>query len=69
MRGGWRPLPGLICEFFSNSIGQGNFTFLRKKVSKFQTSLAVATMALFPLTFYYVITYFNITSMAAVQLS
>ena len=27
--GGWRPLSGLICEIV-NSVGQGNFTFVRK---------------------------------------
>jgi len=29
VRGGWRPLPGLICEIV-NSVGQGNFTFVRE---------------------------------------
>ena len=29
-RGGWRPLSGLICEIV-NSVGQGNFTFVREK--------------------------------------
>ena len=28
VRGGWRPLSGLICEIV-NSVGQGNFTFVR----------------------------------------
>ena len=39
VRGGWRPLPGLICEIV-NSVGQGNFTFVRE----FQTPMVVATM-------------------------
>ena len=39
VRGGWRPLSGLICEIV-NSVGQGNFTFVRE----FQTPMAVATM-------------------------
>ena len=30
VRGGWRPLSGLICEIV-NSVGQGNFTFVREK--------------------------------------
>ena len=29
VRGGWRPLSGLICEIV-NSVGQGNFTFVRE---------------------------------------
>ena len=36
VRGGWRPLSGLICEIV-NSVGQG-------KVREFQTPMAVATM-------------------------
>ena len=50
VRGGWRPLSGLICEIV-NSVGQGNFTFVREKsgksqgkVREFQTPMAVATM-------------------------
>ena len=39
--GALSPLSGLICEIV-NSIGQGNFTFIRKKSWKL---LAVATMA------------------------
>ena len=35
VRGGWRPLSGLICEIF-NSFGQGNFTFVREKSGKSQ---------------------------------
>ena len=31
VRGGWRPLSGLICEIV-NSVGQGNFTFVREKL-------------------------------------
>ena len=30
VRGGWRQLSGLICEIV-NSVGQGNFTFVREK--------------------------------------
>ena len=41
VRGTLSPLSGLICEFV-NLIGQGNFTFIRKKSWK---TLAVATMA------------------------
>ena len=50
VRRGWRPLSGLICEIV-NSVGQGNFTFVREKsgksqgkVREFQTPMAVATM-------------------------
>ena len=35
VRGGWRPLSGLICEIV-NSVGQGNFTFVREKSGKSQ---------------------------------
>ena len=35
MRGGWRPLSGLICEIV-NSVGQGNFTFVREKSGNFK---------------------------------
>ena len=35
VRGGWRPLSGLICEIV-NSVGQGNFTFVREKSWKSQ---------------------------------
>ena len=35
VRGGWRPLSGLICEIV-NSAGQGNFTFVREKSGKSQ---------------------------------
>ena len=34
-RGGWRPLSGLICEIV-NSVGQGNFTFVREKSGNFK---------------------------------
>ena len=37
VRGGWRPLSGLICEIV-NSVGQVTF------VREFQTPMAVATM-------------------------
>ena len=40
-QGALSPLSGLICEIV-NSIGQGNFTFIRKRSWK---PLAVATMA------------------------
>ena len=46
VRGGWRPLSGLICEIV-NSVGQGNFTFVREKSGKSQgisNTMAVATM-------------------------
>ena len=33
MRGALGPLSGLICEII-NSVGQGNFTFVRKKAGK-----------------------------------
>ena len=33
--GGWRPLSGLICEIV-NSVGQGNFTFVREKSGNFK---------------------------------
>ena len=45
-RGAMSPLSGLICEI-SNSLGQGNFTFVRKKVRVFQKPLALATMISF----------------------
>ena len=35
VRGGWRPLSGLICEIV-NSVGQRNFTFVREKSGKSQ---------------------------------
>ena len=35
VRGGMSPLPGLICETV-NSVGQGNFLFVRKKSEKSQ---------------------------------
>ena len=35
VRGGWRPLSGLICEIV-NSVGQGNFTFVREKSGNFK---------------------------------
>ena len=35
VRGGWRPLSGLIFEIV-NSVGQGNFTFVREKSGKSQ---------------------------------
>ena len=35
VRGGWRPLSGLICEIV-HSVGQGNFTFVREKSGKSQ---------------------------------
>ena len=35
-RGGSRPLPGVICAFFFNLVGQGNFTFVREKSGKSQ---------------------------------
>ena len=35
VRGGWRPLSGLICEIV-NSVGQGNFTFVREKSANFK---------------------------------
>ena len=35
VRGGWRPLSGLICEIV-NSVGQGNFAFVREKSGKSQ---------------------------------
>ena len=35
VRGGWRPLSGLICEIV-NSVGQGNFTCVREKSGKSQ---------------------------------
>ena len=35
VRGGWRPLSGLICEIV-NSVGQENFTFVREKSGKSQ---------------------------------
>ena len=35
VRGGWRPLSGLISEIV-NSVGQGNFTFVREKSEKSQ---------------------------------
>ena len=35
VRVGWRPLSGLICEIV-NSVGQGNFTFVREKSGKSQ---------------------------------
>jgi len=34
-RGSWRPLSGLICEIV-NSVGQGNFTFVREKSGNFK---------------------------------
>jgi len=48
VRGGWRPLSGLICEIV-NSVGQGNVTFcqgkvMQGKVREFQTPMAVVTM-------------------------
>ena len=46
-RGAMSPVSGLICEI-SNSVGQGNFAFVRKeKVSVFQKPLALATMISF----------------------
>ena len=48
VRGDWRPLSGLICEIV-NSVGQGNFTFVRGNVREFQTPMAVATMSTVPL--------------------
>ena len=35
VRGGWRPLSGIICEIV-NLVGQGNFTFVREKSGKSQ---------------------------------
>ena len=35
MRGGWRPLPGLICDCF-NLVGQGNFIFVGEKSGNFK---------------------------------
>ena len=35
VRGAWRPLSGLICEIV-NSVGQGNFTFVREKSGNFK---------------------------------
>jgi len=35
VRGGWRPLSGLICEIV-NSVCQGNFTFVWEKSGKIQ---------------------------------
>ena len=35
VRGAVNPLSGLICEIV-NSVGQGNFTFVRKKSGKIQ---------------------------------
>ena len=35
VRGVWRPLSGLICEIV-NSVGQGNFTFVREKSGNFK---------------------------------
>ena len=35
VRGGWRPLSGLICEIV-NSVRQGNFTFVGEKSGKSQ---------------------------------
>ena len=35
VRGAVNPLSGLICEIV-NSVGQGNFTFARKKSGKIQ---------------------------------
>ena len=35
VRGGWMPLSGLICEIV-NSVGQGNFTFVREKSGNFK---------------------------------
>ena len=46
VRGGWRPLSGLICEIV-NSVGQGILHLSGKsqgKVREFQTPMAVATM-------------------------
>ena len=47
VRGGWRPLSGLICEIV-NSVGQEILHLSGKsqgKVREFQTPMAVATMS------------------------
>ena len=43
VRGGWRPLSALMCEIV-NSVGQGNFPFVREKSGILKTLMAVATL-------------------------